>query len=47
MSKFRNTSTQVVVSVDDSKDDRFAEGWEPADAEPKRGPGRPKKTEDK
>ena len=28
MGRFRNTSTNVVVSVDDSKDDRFAQGWE-------------------
>ena len=45
MGRFRNVTTQVVVSVDDSKDDRFADGWEPADAEPKRSPGRPKKSE--
>lgn len=31
MGRFRSTSTDVVVSVDDSKDDRFADGWEPAD----------------
>jgi hypothetical protein len=31
MSRFRNTTTQVVVSVDDSKDDRYTDGWEPAD----------------
>jgi len=40
MSKFRNESTGVVVSVDDSKDARFGEGWV-ADApqvEPKRAP---------
>lgn len=35
MSKFRNLATGVVVSVDDSKDGRFADGWEPANA-PKR-----------
>jgi hypothetical protein len=45
MSRFKNTSTGVVVSVDDSKDDRFSDGWESADAEPKRAPGRPKKSE--
>ena len=28
MSKFKNTETQVVVSVADEKDDRFGEGWE-------------------
>jgi len=45
MSKFINSNTKVVVSVDDSKDDRFGEGWLPADADPKRAPGRPKKSE--
>lgn len=28
MSTFKNTSTQVVVTVADEKDDRFADGWE-------------------
>jgi len=28
MSKFENSATHVVVSVDDSKDDRFADGWD-------------------
>jgi len=27
MSKFENLSTGVVVSVDDSKDERFTSGW--------------------
>lgn len=31
MSRFRNTRTGVVVSVDDSKDDRFGAEWESAD----------------
>lgn len=31
MSTFRNTTSGVVVSVDDSKDDRYVNGWEPAD----------------
>jgi hypothetical protein len=31
MGRFRNTTTNVVVSVDDSKDDRFGEGWEALD----------------
>jgi len=31
MSRFRNTTTGVVVSVDDSKDGRFVNGWEPAE----------------
>lgn len=36
MSRFRNLRTGVVVSVDDSKDERFEAGWEPGDApEPK------------
>lgn len=43
MSRFKNSNTGVVVSVDDSKDDRFTDGWEPADGPVKRGPGRPKK----
>lgn len=35
MSKFENTSTKVVVSVADEKDDRFGEGWAPVKDEPK------------
>lgn len=35
MSRFRNEQTGVVVSVDDSKDERFASGWEPADSDDK------------
>lgn len=35
MGRFRNTETGVVLSVDDSKDDRFTVGYEPAD-EPKK-----------
>lgn len=31
MGRFINSETGVVVSVDDSKDDRFDAGWEPAD----------------
>ena len=49
MSKFRNVDTGVVVSVADEKDARFDTGWVPAEtpeAEPKRGPGRPKKSDD-
>jgi len=34
MSKFRNTATGVVVSVDDAKDDRFVNGWVPAGKAP-------------
>lgn len=44
MSRHRNTSTGVVVSVDDSKDERYRGGeWEPADAVPK--PKRQSKSE--
>jgi hypothetical protein len=48
MGRFIQDGTGVVVSVDDSKDDRFASGWKPFDGDdtPKRGPGRPKKTEE-
>ena len=31
MSRFENVKTGVVVSVDDSKDDRYASGWKPVD----------------
>lgn len=31
MGRHKSLTTDVVVSVDDSKDDRFASGWEPAD----------------
>ena len=40
MGRFRNLKTGVVVSVDDSKDERFAEGFEPADSEPKKAPAK-------
>jgi hypothetical protein len=39
MSRFRNTATGVVVSVADSKDDRFGTAWESAD-EPKKAPAK-------
>lgn len=41
MSRFINDTTKVVVSVDDSKDDRYppSAGWSPAD-EPKKAPAR-------
>lgn len=29
MGRFRNDKTDVVVSVDDSKDERFKDGWTP------------------
>jgi len=32
MSKFENLNTGIVVSVDDSKDERFGDGWKPAGA---------------
>lgn len=38
MSKFKNTETQVVVSVADEKDDRFGEGWEPVSEKPEPKP---------
>jgi hypothetical protein len=51
MSRFENIVTGVVVSVDDSKDSRFTDGWkrpgpdrqEATEHGEKRGPGRPKK----
>ena len=33
MGRFRNSLTGVVVSVDDSKDNRYGDGWEPEDTE--------------
>lgn len=33
MGTFRNTSTNVQVTVDDSKDDRYTSGWEPASSD--------------
>lgn len=41
MSKFENLKTGVVVSVDDSKDDRFNSGWKPAGAPDPRPLGAP------
>jgi len=52
MGKWINDTTGAIVSVADEKDYRFAGGWHSADApakpseEPKRSPGRPKKSED-
>lgn len=43
MGRFRNTTTGVVVSVDDSKDDRFGEtsGFEPfAEESEKKAPAK-------
>ena len=34
MSKFENLTTKIVVSVADSKDERFASGWKPYTGEP-------------
>lgn len=35
MGRFVNNTTGVIVSVDDSKDHRFSQGWTPAgEAEP-------------
>jgi hypothetical protein len=45
MSRFQSLTTHVVVSVDDSKDERFASGWKPYDGEEKRPVGRPKKSD--
>ena len=35
MARFRNLRTEVVVSVADSKADRYGDGWESADDKPK------------
>lgn len=44
MGRHKNEATGVVVSVDDSKDDRFTSGWVPVDAdEPKRPAKQPTK----
>lgn len=42
MGRFVNDETGVVVSVDDSKDDRFDAGWSAADesGEPKKAPAK-------
>lgn len=40
MSRFRNTQTGVVVSVDDSKDARFVNGWEPAEKPAPKAPAK-------
>jgi len=50
MGRHMNTETGVVFSVDDSKDDRYgSHPFGPADdtseEKPKRGPGRPRKSE--
>lgn len=42
MSRFRNTATDVVVSVDDAKDAAMGSIWEPANAPAKKA--EPKKT---
>lgn len=41
MSRFRNTKTDVVVSVDDSKDDRFSgDLWESGDKPAPKAPAK-------
>ena len=49
MGRHVNTSTGVVFSVDDGKDDRYAaapfEAHTGDQDKPKRGPGRPRKSE--
>lgn len=34
MSRFENLENGVVISVDDSKDDRFTAGWKPVVEKP-------------
>ena len=54
MGRWTNEATGARVSVADEKDSRFGSGWRSADAPvdvadevaaPKRGPGRPKKSD--
>lgn len=40
MGRFQNDATGVVVSVDDSKDERFTSGWSPVKDEPTKAPAR-------
>jgi len=47
MSRFKNTTTGVVVSVDDSKDDRFTAGWEAVADEPAKGKKSAAKSDEK
>ena len=44
MGRFRNLATGAVVSVDDSKDERFDAGWEPVVVEEKPKRAAAKKT---
>ena len=46
MSRFQNETTKVIVSVADTKDDRFGDGWLPYTAveAPKRAPAVRKST---
>jgi len=51
MSRFVQDGTGIVVTVADHKDERFGKGWVSADSQPapvevKRGPGRPKKSDE-
>jgi len=43
MARLTNVNTGVVVNVPDAKVGRLNSDWVSAGAEPKRGPGRPKK----
>lgn len=43
MARLTNSNTGVVVNVADGKAERLGVAWVSADAEPKRGPSRPKK----
>ena len=43
MSRFRNVSTGLVISVDDSKDARYGDGWESADKPSRPEPKAPAK----
>lgn len=45
MGRHRSVLTGVVVSVDDSKDERFAVGYEPADKSPEKPPADTKTAE--
>lgn len=47
MARLTNVNTGVVVNVPDAKAGRLNSDWVSADAEPKRGPGRPKKADEK
>ena len=46
MARLRNINSGAIVSVADEKVERLGTEWVPADAPEKRGPGRPKKSDD-